>query len=1016
MLHWLAILVLTIVVVRQSSAIRRLQEQLEDALEATRIPRRFATLPPEPAPRPTPVETPASAPALPPEPAPTPAPAAVAARSAAESAAHLPPHRRPRTPASEPLAPQEPEPSGRAAVSTWLAENGLAWIGGGGLALGGLLLVVYAAQQGVFTPPLRIVAAALLGVIMVGASEWILHQKRAPGGRHLLAAAVAAGAGAVTLYGAVCAAYTLYDLIPFPVAALLTAAISLGLLGLSSRHGEPLALLAMLGAILTPWVTGVMSWSPVVLMAYAVVIGSTGFALCARRRWAQAGSVTAVGLLTFCFAPGLDGAPVLILLAAIGPACAVLWRDRMASEAKAPDDRPCRDLFTALPTAAMAIATLMTAWLWLSAIGTEVQSLTSSAFVSGALVILGAASTVLTLIRPAVFAAPVGMAVLLSLFGMGLVGGTPRYTALLPLVHGLAVLIPAVALIAGLRMQGDARRTLLAIGAVGVAALASLSWPLMDTLGLRLAWAPAALLGAALFATAHLIASRSEPDRRNTGLIFWLAAAAELAFLSIHAAVPGAIEPLAFAGASLVLAVATRRLNWPGLAQAAVAGGLFSLLTLVRPDWIAVALEGRLPLAPALAIAFAAAAVLYLGARIMPRPDAPVRNEVEAQGTTALLVLMTGLFVGLSVMLAGPDRSAGVGVLFEGSLRTLLLLGAGLVLTVRQREDDGLIARWRTIVILLAGLGHALLVQVLAWNPWWGEGAPPTGLPVINTLLLSYLAPAGLLAACGLRWRAGVGWSRLWMGAALAFAFLWLLLVVRHLFHGAFMGRAPIGRAESCAYVVLLLAMAHVFARSRVAERARLTGVLHPVAVAIGWLALICAIAIFGFSASPWWGPSSAPLESPAHAILLFALYGAGAAGLAGLRAMPAPLDRAAKAASVGVMFALLALVIRWVFHGNDMSSEAPGGALETWTHSAFWALFGLLTLGSGTVRHDIVLRWAGLVILLVTAAKVLFFDLARLEGVIRAASFLAVGALFLAGALVARRLNARRKSGDEVV
>ena len=38
----------------------------------------------------------------------------------------------------------------------------------------------------------------------------------------------------------------------------------------------------------------------------------------------------------------------------------------------------------------------------------------------------------------------------------------------------------------------------------------------------------------------------------------------------------------------------------------------------------------------------------------------------------------------------------------------------------------------------------------------------------------------------------------------------------------------------------------------------------------------------------------------------------------------------------------------------------------------------------------------------------------ARLEGVTRAASFLAVGALLLVGAIAARRLNSRHRKGDE--
>jgi uncharacterized membrane protein len=89
-------------------------------------------------------------------------------------------------------------------------------------------------------------------------------------------------------------------------------------------------------------------------------------------------------------------------------------------------------------------------------------------------------------------------------------------------------------------------------------------------------------------------------------------------------------------------------------------------------------------------------------------------------------------------------------------------------------------------------------------------------------------------------------------------------------------------------------------------------------------------------------------------------------------------------------------------------------GGLETWTFSAVWAAFGLVVLFRASARKDVALRWLGLIVLLVTAAKVLLFDMATLDGVVRAASFLAVGALFIAGALVARRLNARHKTSND--
>ncbi|RZJ04881.1 MAG: DUF2339 domain-containing protein [Brevundimonas sp.] len=868
--------------------------------------------------------------------------------------------------------------------------------------------MVYAAQEGVFTPPFRIGAAVVLGGLMIAASEWILRYRRAPGGRHLLAAAVAAGAGAVTLYGAVCAAYTLYGLIPFPVAAVLTAAISIGLLGLALRHGEPLALLAIFGAVIAPFVTGLSAWSPTVLLAYAVLIGLTGFTISAVRLWGRACFVTWAGLLVLSFVDGVGGGGALVVLAAAGPACAVLWRRERRRD---DPDTDGLNLFRHQPAIALVAACLVSVDVW---VDSDQGPLAWAALVAGVLVVLGAAVARLRLASSKTFIAPVGVGVLAAIATLTMTLVPAGLIAQLPWLYGLIGVIVVSALVGGLGADARTRTPLLCIGGVGVAVLATLTWPMMAHQNAPLAWLPAAVLGAAMFATAALIARRVEDMARDTGLVVWLAAAAQLAFLAIHAATPAHLAPVAFAAAAVVLALAARRLPWPGLPQTAVAAGLATLATLFRPEVIGAALEGRLSLPIALAVSVGAAVLLALSARLMPSAAAPRRDEAEAQDTAALVALLTGLFIGLQVLLSGVDDRAASGGLFEASLRTLLLLGAGLLLTVRQKADDGPIARWRTPIVIGLGLVYAACAQGLAWNPWWGAGAPPVGVPVINTLMIAYLAPAALLAACGLRRRPADRWAQGWTAAAIAFGFLWVLLALRHLFQGAGMGGPDIGRAESCAYAILLLITARVFARQRFGGGGDVAAGLRALSVPVGWLALIFGVTVFGFLASPWWGPLTTPLASGLHALLLLGLYLVGAWAMLRLRGLDAGLARAATAGAVGVLFVLLSLTIRWAFHGAEMGGAAPGGGLETWTYSALWAVFGLGVLMLGAGRRDPILRWAGLAVLLGTAVKVLLFDLARLEGITRAASFLAVGALFLAGALAARRLNTRFRPGPD--
>lgn len=1015
MLHWALTLVLAAFVFVQARSLRLLQRRVENLVRTLDDLRRNpAPLRPK-AQTPIPVPPPAAAAvaeARPPVRATTPPPSVEPARA-------IPPALRTPaddwsisdndpTPRPEPRRVPRPEPRPEprpsrdltwTALSTWLAENGLAWLGGGGLALGGLLLVVYAAQQGVFGPSLRIAAAVALGALMIGASEWILHQKRAPGGRHLLAAAVSAGAGAVTLYGAVCAAYTLYGMIPFPVAAVLTAAISVGLLALSLRHGEPLALLALFGAVITPWVTGIDAWPTPVLFAYTLLIGVTGFAMSAVRLWAKAGLLTVIGLLIWSLSHRFDGGAALILLAATGPLAAVLWRRRARSD---DPESPSLGLFQHQPAVALILTSLIGGSIWLSS---SAAHLPEAVLVAGALVALGAALVVIGLATPAIFAVPVIVAVIGALLTLAF---RPKPLFALPWLHGLTAIIAVATLIGALRSSSAQRTAMLAVGGVSLAVLASLSWPLLDRLDVILPWLLAALLSAGMFATAPLIARRVEQPTTDTGLVFWLGGAAQLAFLSIHAAVPAHLEAVAFALAALLLGVAVGCLGWRGLTQITVVGGILTLVVLFRPAFINAALEGRLSLPVAMAVSIGAAAVVYLSARLMRGQGSADRNAVEAQTTAALLTLLTGLFIGLHVLLSGVEGGIVSGELFAATMRTLLLLSAGLLLVMQRRADEGPIARWRAILLTGAGVLHGVLAQGLLLNPWWGFGDTTVGLPVLNTLILSFLAPAALLALSARRRQPADGWNRIWAVSGALFAFLWVLMVIRHLFHGADMGEAAIGRAESAAYAMLLLLTARLISAAAKVEWTRSLG------VALSWIALTVSVLVFGYGASPWWGPQNTPMASLPHILLLFALYTTGAGLAVGMRGQPDGLGKGARAVTIGILFVLLTLVIRAAFHGVHMHGAAPGSGLETWTFSTLWTAFGLATLSLGTIHRDATLRWAGLIVLLATAVKVLFFDLSQLQGVVRAASFLVVGALLLAGALAARRLSKGRPAADQ--
>jgi uncharacterized membrane protein len=107
---------------------------------------------------------------------------------------------------------------------------------------------------------------------------------------------------------------------------------------------------------------------------------------------------------------------------------------------------------------------------------------------------------------------------------------------------------------------------------------------------------------------------------------------------------------------------------------------------------------------------------------------------------------------------------------------------------------------------------------------------------------------------------------------------------------------------------------------------------------------------------------------------------------------------------AIAVAVILASLAVRAAFHGTDLRLAAPTSELETWTYSAVWAAIGLALIGLAGLGGRLFLR-AGLTLLLFTTAKVFFVDTDRLSGIVRAGSFLALGAVLVLGALTARRI-----------
>jgi hypothetical protein len=154
-------------------------------------------------------------------------------------------------------------------------------------------------------------------------------------------------------------------------------------------------------------------------------------------------------------------------------------------------------------------------------------------------------------------------------------------------------------------------------------------------------------------------------------------------------------------------------------------------------------------------------------------------------------------------------------------------------------------------------------------------------------------------------------------------------------------------------------------------------------------------------------------LTPPEHLLTASANPASGVVGLLAVAAATAVLGVTARrnrgwilAGSAGLALYAASLIVL------ELATRVSGASLETdferghTAVSAVWGLTGLTLLVLGVARRSSKLRYAGLALFGLTLAKIFLFDLAELSSVARAASFVAVGGLLLAGGVLVQRLS----------
>lgn len=715
--------------------------------------------------------------------------------------------------------PEEPPPPEReretigGLFERFVAGNLLIWIGGIALAVAGVLIIRF--SIGLITPEVRMIAAALLGVVLIGAGEYARAGRWADDPR---VAQALVGAGIAILYATAYGTHILYGLIGTRTVSAAMVAITAAALVLALRHGAPAAVLGLVGGFLTPALVGRPGASVVPLLGYLALLDLAIFLLARRRGWTWlAAAAVALSFLWSGYVllrppeDALAGGLFIVLLA-IAAATAPLGKGRELAQ--------IQPLAIGIVQLAVLVARTdlgLLAWLLFG--------------------VLAAASMALAALRREYrLAPPVAVALALILLFMKASDGDDPLVA--PAAAGVTILFGLGAL--ALTMW---RRRLLwtAIACAGFAGPVLIVRALRPELLDRPAWG-ALLAALALGPAALLWLDRARASAKAPADLALLCAGASAALL-LGAAVWDLLLPELIAAGWLVVALAAalaaRRLDDLALAtvSAAVAALAVARAVFMVPELSAAVVTGLVGdpvLAPDLPDALnalyslALPALLLLGLRLaLPPLPLGARRALPA---VAGLFAVAALYVwfkqafGLS---SHPDFVARG--LLERTIVTqaLFLLGALLAsgrLRVRALEPE-LVRLGGTVLTAFAAL-RLLWFDIFVHNPAWADQWVGP-LPVANLILPQYLLSAVWLYLA--RRRSSGARSALWFSLFLAALITATMLLVRQGFQGAILTGPDMPIAEFYGYSLagLVLSIGLLVAGMRLPDKAvRLAGLV----------------------------------------------------------------------------------------------------------------------------------------------------------------------------------------------
>ncbi|MCC6467497.1 MAG: DUF2339 domain-containing protein [Alphaproteobacteria bacterium] len=715
----------------------------------------------------------------------------------------------------------------RQVTSRWFV-----WLGAATLGLAGVFLVKEAAERGWLGPGVRVSLGFLTGLALVAAGEWVRRRFPSLGerGRADYVPPALSSGGFLFCYASLYAAGQLFGFLTptLTFAGMAGVVFAAGLMAM--LHGPFLALLSAAGGFVLPALIATKEPNGWVLFFYLAAVAWGCLEIARRRPWPWLGWIALAGCVAWSLiwidmprsiAPTEPLGAFLVALA-IGFVGGAIRIDAASPPADATARRDWRD--PRLPATIGGIAVALLSFGLARIDDYAVTGIGTLAVVGAALVfharrhprldglaIVAAAMTVAALALwhlPSILKSYAPIVVERSAAGLGWAPHLPpEATSFL----GACIAFGAAYAIAAFVALWGARRPALwacVSTATPLLLLIAAYWRIAR-FEIDLHWAAGALCASLAFL---LAATRVAPYRDAPGMgnALGIYAGAVTAAISLALA-------MALRDAWLSVALA---LELPALAWIHRRLPLESLRVIA--GIVAVILCGRLALNPDVFNYVHATTIAdhwpiygygiplvatYLAWRDFAREppdwlDAWLR--ALCFGFAALLVAFE-----LRATLQRADAATGMAVNHEVmGIIGWLALATGLHAPVGRGER---LVRWVRRCLLVFGAIAIAVFPLALDNPVWRHLSVGPW-PIVNALLLAYLAPAGLLLASAYYMRAtdrrGLLFAAAGLGLLLGFA--WVTLETRHAFRGTDLASGSMSDAESYAYSAMWLVYAGV--------------------------------------------------------------------------------------------------------------------------------------------------------------------------------------------------------------